>query len=542
LLAFAGSLGAVMATKYTGMLTVGALTLVVAIAAVRGFEPLPRRSGQPRRVLWRALGTGLALLVAFAVALGVVYAAYLFASPPFASSTATLSSSTMQALTRLPMATSLLGLLPEPMVLGIDYQLHVVGQGSNGWFGDRRGNHWAYYPVTVLCKTPLVLLLPALLGAGLCWRKAHARWTWLCALLPPAVVLLYCSATRSLQMGIRYVLPVVPAMWMLAGAWLAQPWLRWRPLRAMVVLLVVVGSLANVVAGWPHFVGFFSAVVGGPAGGYRLCGDGNCDWNQRFATGQQTLQQRYPDMVFLRPGQGPRFGRVAVYTEDLATLDPRDPTRLHHWLRRFAPFDHDGAAWFVYDITAASFEGAVAAGDVRAADDLALAHVAVGDFAAAQQALDRFAEVAGTAAMEGTRRLVASMAAAGPDRVARNAAAIALATAGHDELALAWIDRDRRSNAVLTFWLMVRSGQPREAVAFLEAIGNDGSRTVEEVALLAAYLCESNRLRPPDPMKALELMQRGPSPNADSPWHGPWQQLEARVRAAAKQAQELGGR
>ncbi len=548
LLAFGGSLGAVAATKYTGLLTCIALLLVVAIATLAKFDAWPSRGGAPRSVPRRWLGAALALVVAGVAALGTLYAAYLFASPPFAGSNATLASSALQAIAKLPLGTSLLALLPEPLVLGIDYQMQVVGQTANGTFGDTRGNHWAYYPVTVLCKTPVVLLLLASLGVvvGLATRRASAsRWTWTCALLPPALLLLYCSVSRSLQMGIRYVLPVVPAMWMLAAFVLVQPWpwRRWLSLRSALGVLVVGSSLVNVAV-WPHYIGFWNGIAGGAVGGYRLCGDSNSDWNQRFETGRLALQQRHPDLTFLRQGQGPRFGRVAVYVEDLAAVDPRDLTRLHHWLRRFEPFDRDGAAWFAYDITPLAFDRAIAAGDVRAAEDMALAYLAVEDFAAARAALDRGAAVAGAtaAALQGTRHLVETMAAAGSDRAQRHAAAIALATVGHYELALAWIDRQVRSDAVRVFWLLVHTGQPREAVAFLDGVGSDGSRTIEEVVFLAAFLCESSRYRPPDPMQALQIMQRGPAPSPDSPWHGPWQQLEARVQAAAKRAQELAGR
>jgi hypothetical protein len=76
-------------------------------------------------------------------------------------------------------------------------------------------------------------------------------------------------------------------------------------------------------------------------------------------------------------------------------------------------------------------------------------------------------------------------------------------------------------------------------VRFLEAAGADGSRTTEEVLLLAASLCDGGRHYAPEPMHALALMLAGPAPAADSPLAGPWGDLMARVRAAVAREQAL---
>lgn len=543
LLALGAALGAVAATKYTGLLTCFALVGVMGVAVLLGFEPWPVRSARTRSWPLRMLLLVLAVAAAAAIALTTLYAAYLFSARPFpAASAAELTSPAMRAVAALPFGATLLGLVPEPMVLGIDYQMIWAGKTANGTFLDLKGNHWAFYPVTVLCKTPLVLLVVSLLGLFVARRASSSRGSWPCALVPPFALLLYCSATRSLQMGIRYVLPVVPALLMLAGAFLGRPWTR-TGLGRVVLAVVVGGSMWNVVSGWPHFIGFFNSIAGGSTGGYRICADGNCDWYQRHETGQVALRERHPDLVFLRPGQGPRLGRVAAYVETLKADDPRDATRTYHWLTRFAPFDHDGAAWFAYDVTPDSFAQAVAAGDRRAAEDLALAWLAQRDFGRAREALDLVTDGANDAAIRQTRSLLELVAAAGDDAGKRDAAARQLTAAGHFELALSLADPSQRANAVAVFWLMVRTGRHLDAIDFLETKGADGSRTTEEVVLLAASLVDGGgRHYVPDPMRALELMQRGPAPAAGSPWHGPWQALQARVRDAVVRERNNAGK
>jgi 4-amino-4-deoxy-L-arabinose transferase-like glycosyltransferase len=523
-------LGAVMATKYTAVLSVGAAALLAVLAWWRGFDPWPRRDGSRRAGLARLLGLAAAGAAAAVLALLALHAAYLFAAPMFSAASPPLRSDLLRAAAATAPAKWLLGLLPEPLVLGIDYQSLWAGRRENGTFLDQRGNHWAYYPVTVLCKTPTVVLLAAAAGLFAALRARQERAFWACLLLPAGAVLAFCSATRALQMGVRYVLPVVPALLALAAAWLGRPWPR-RAWQAAAALAVVVASLWNLAAGWPHFVGFFNVFVGGQTGGWRVVADGNCDWNQRYDAGRQALLARHPDLEVAGPGLGPRLGRFAVYVDTLLAVDPLDHGRVHHWLRRFRPFDHDGAAWFACAATPEAFGAAIAAGDHRAAADLAYAWLARDDIAQARAALAR-AIARDDPAVERARAIVEEYAASAGDPRRRDALARELSAAGDDALALALVDRDRRDNAVFVFWLRFRTGQVAAAIDGLEAQSEDGSRTVEEVVYLASSLVDGGRDHRADPQRARDLMQRGPAPAADSPWHGLWRELERRVADA----------
>jgi hypothetical protein len=535
---FALLLGAHGATKYTSAITGAGILLVVLVAALRGFDPWPRRIGAARGIAGRLLVTIGALAGICLLALAVLYAAYLFASPSSpAAAIAGLQSGALRAVAALPLGSALLGLLPEPLLLGLDYQAVVTGATTNGTFAGMRGNHAAYYPVTLLAKTPLPELLLVAVGGLAALRACAGASFWALLFAPGLLLLAYCSGTRALQMGVRYVLPLVPALLGLAGAAFASPWLAGR--RGLAVgALVLVASLANVVQHWQQPLGHFNLLFGGSTGGYRWCADGNCDWDQRYTTGAAAVRQRHPDVEVLHQGQGPRFGKVAIYSEDLLAVDPRDASRCYHWLDRFAPIDHDGAAWLVYDVEAADFERAITAGDRRAAEDLAIAWLLRGDATAAAAALQRLGP-GDDPAVASTRALVAAIAAAGDDR-ARNDAAAELATrAGHFELALARLDRTNRQNAVREFWLLTQLGRVPEAIDVLERKTADGSRTDEEVVLLVLSLVDGGKRYPPDPERAQALLQAAAEPKADSPWHAAWVPMRQRVAAAVARERRL---
>lgn len=533
LVALSAALGAVAATKYTALLTCAAVALTLGVAIVfGGFDPWPRRAGGVTALPGRLAKGVLAAALAAAIALGVLYAAYLFTSPPLPTATAqSLQSPLLRALAALPGGAWLLGLLPESFVLGVDYQALVAGATANGTFLDQQGNHVAYYPVTVLFKTPLVVFGAIALAAVARGAERAPRGLWPCALVPPFALLAYCSATLSLQMGMRYVLPVVPALVMLACAFAGRPWVRTRS-GLCAIAVVVAGSLWNVVWHWPHFIGFFNTVAGGCDSGFRVVADGNCDWQQLREPGRSVLRERHPDIVCLEPGQGPRFGKVASYADSLKAIDARDTSRTYHWLTRFSPFDHVGAAWLAFDVQPAAFKNAIAAGDHRAAEDFAIAWLMAGELAPAERVLELVRPDGRDDAWSRTRDLVRLVAAAGSDPGRRDIAAGQLAAAGHFELALQLIDRTNRANAVRVFWLLSTTGSQREAVDFLEAAGADGSRTIEEIVLLVGSLTNGGYGYVPQPMRALELMQRGPAPEPGSPAYEGWQQIEVHVRAA----------
>ena len=532
LVVFGVMLGATMATKYTGALTCAALGFSGIIASLMGFDAWPSRTGASRGLLLRLLGATVAIGIAAAIALGFVYSAYLFASPPFsASSIGDLTSSMLRAVATMPLGSSLLGLLPEPMVLGIDHQANWSGLTSNGFFLDKAGNHWGYYPLTVLCKTPIAVLLAAAVGVFVSRRQSKSRGLWVTALVPPLAVLVYCSATRALQMGIRYVLPVVPALLMLASAALSHPSLRGR-IGQVVLGLVMLSSSFDLATSWPHHIGFFNQLAGGQTGGARLFADGNCDWEQRRRTGRDALLARHPNLVFLGPYRGPRFGAIAIYNRDLKQLDPRNPSRAYHWISRFESFDHDGAAWLAFDVTPADFEAAIASGDDRAAEDLAVAWLQQNRLDKARQAIQLVPVDKLDPVLRRLAALIENIAAVGEDQKQRDAVANDLTAAGYPELALTFLDQSNRQNAVKVFWLLTSMERQLEGIDFLEKQGADGSRTLEEVFLIVASLCDGGVNYSAQPLRALELMNRGPKPDENSPAHGPWLQLMARVRTA----------
>ncbi|MEX2285668.1 MAG: glycosyltransferase family 39 protein [Planctomycetaceae bacterium] len=189
-------------------------------------------------------------------------------------------------LSRLPVP------LPDDYVKGLDRQRHIMeskhpvyldGRWSTTGFSD-------YYLKALWYKVPHALQLLAmasLLFVLMPGREPRQLRVQL-SLLVPAVGLVAIAGQSSMQLGIRYLLPMFPLLILFAGQ--AGRWLRWRryPVRAaLIVLLAIAASFS--VRHHPHHLAYFNELAGGPALGHTHLLDSNLDWGQDLRALKQYL-------------------------------------------------------------------------------------------------------------------------------------------------------------------------------------------------------------------------------------------------------------
>jgi hypothetical protein len=148
--------------------------------------------------------------------------------------------------------------------------------------GDYSTTGWpSYFPIAVLIKTPLAILLLAAAGAiaGL-MRRARADLDAYVFVLTPVAVFMGAAMTTHINIGVRHVLPIYPFLLLLIGL-AARELLSWSRQRGAIVLSSVLALGAIECFGnYPDHLAFFNLAVGGPSRGGEYLTDSNLDWGQ----------------------------------------------------------------------------------------------------------------------------------------------------------------------------------------------------------------------------------------------------------------------
>jgi hypothetical protein len=173
------------------------------------------------------------------------------------------------------------------------HRAYLLGKVSMfGW--------WYYFPVVFAVKTPTAVLLLVVLCLGIgVWRLARGYrsltvavlknlpFQWV-ALAMPMVVYGAMLLTSHVNLGVRYLLPVYPFLFILVAAVVIQ-----RP-KVWLIVAVVAIQLFETVRIYPDYLAFFNTMSGGPGNGPRYLADSNIDWGQDLKKLRKYLESTAP--------------------------------------------------------------------------------------------------------------------------------------------------------------------------------------------------------------------------------------------------------
>ena len=153
-------------------------------------------------------------------------------------------------------------------------------------FGERSASGWlCYYPVALLVKTPLPLLLVATLGAAAAARELVRRTTAEpAAVLAAMIAVLLVATIAGEDSGVRLVLPVfamLPLLGTIAALELWEASGRSVPMRRLVrgtVVATIVASLIVPLRAHPDYLAYFNPIAGDRP--ELILVDSNLDWGQ----------------------------------------------------------------------------------------------------------------------------------------------------------------------------------------------------------------------------------------------------------------------
>lgn len=281
--------------------------------------------------------------------------------------------------------------------LGYRFQLHHYIRGVTHQLLHAEGGHpsfllgmystsgwWYYYFVAFLLKTPIPLLMLLVIGVLFYLKRIfHASVDLIFLLAPIAAYLIFFSINHQ-SIGLRYILPVYPFLFMLAGTAAGGaklvPGRVWR----YIMIAVLCGwYLKGTLAIHPHYLAYFNEAAGGPDKGYRYLVDSNLDWGQDLKGLAVYLKEKGIDTVHLsyfgttdpnyygiryewmpsyylpedyreggariRSFRMPTVGIVAISATNLQNVYFSDK-QFYDWLKQYKPIDKIGYSIFIYDL------------------------------------------------------------------------------------------------------------------------------------------------------------------------------------------------
>jgi hypothetical protein len=182
---------------------------------------------------------------------------------------------------------------------------YLLGHNSfRGW--------WYFFLVALAVKTPLGLLALTLIGFGALAREKLRPFAWRdWAPAAAGTAVLLVSMPSTLNIGVRYVLPLYPMMAITAGMGAVYLWRRrhnprlWRGLAAALMIWTAGSSLAA----HPDYLAYFNEIGGSRP--ERILVDSDLDWGQDMHLLEAALKQR----------KVPSLHMACLYTGDDSKLD-----------------------------------------------------------------------------------------------------------------------------------------------------------------------------------------------------------------------------
>lgn len=221
--------------------------------------------------------------------------------------------------------------LPEGYLWGMAYAWQNAQERATFFNGaySMRGS-LAFFPYAFLVKTPLGtlgVLAMALAASVMCRQRLRSRLfratPWLTLIGVYGAMLLL----SPLNIGHRHMLPIYPALFILAGASAAWLGSSRRVIRLAGPTLVLLAAFETGLV-YPNNLAFFNALVGGPARGHLHLVDSSLEWGQALPDLADYLHRN------VQPG-------TPTYLAYFGTGDPRyygmDTYRLAGYPDTFVP-------------------------------------------------------------------------------------------------------------------------------------------------------------------------------------------------------------
>lgn len=254
------------------------------------------------------------------------------------------------------------------------YFLQSIGQQSFLTGEHSSKGFWNYYLIALFVKTPVPTLILVLAGvAALFSKKIKSEYkNKIAILLVPVVIILLAASISKKQIGLRYILPVYPFLFVIASN---------KKRTYLVTIILGIWYVFSAARMFPDYMAYFNEIAGGPDNGYKILVDSNMDWGQDLKGLKKFINNIDNPPVILSYYGACRPDYVGFPFQDLFSFGiwgennhilPQNPKQevlaisatnlqgvyfgaigrdVFQWLNTREPFKKIGYSIFLYDIT-----------------------------------------------------------------------------------------------------------------------------------------------------------------------------------------------
>jgi len=166
----------------------------------------------------------------------------------------------------------------------IGHEAFLLGSRSNqGW--------WYYQLVALGVKSTYVELVAFGLAISALVTLRREPLTVVRVWLLAAAVILAGSMISRVDIGVRYVLLLVPLAVMIAAASVMRVSTARRWIAVAIAIAALAAQAGTAIAIAPRYLSYFNAFAGGPMNGYRWLADSNLDWGQDLPAMRRFLER-----------------------------------------------------------------------------------------------------------------------------------------------------------------------------------------------------------------------------------------------------------
>jgi hypothetical protein len=247
------------------------------------------------------------------------------------------------------------------------YLLGVVGVLRHGAEGARTyfmgswsyQGHSMYYVLAFLIKTPIPIIISFFFGIYMMLKIREKRLLGL-YLLSLIGIFVVMASGANLQLGLRYILPVYPLIFIISAGGLVSFFHAGR-LREIIGISLVLWLCVSQFYIYPNYLSYFNEFIRGPENGHKYLREANIDWGQDLPMLSKYIQKNGIREIYLSyfgsadPGYyGIKYNNIPA-GEEISTADGVYAVSVNY-LESFKPAQEiqptakAGYSIFIYDL------------------------------------------------------------------------------------------------------------------------------------------------------------------------------------------------